>query len=164
MKKYVVFAITLILLIIFVHSNAQDLSDKNEVVLPKFRPEDVSSVLMADNATLVNHYLLSNIVCPELAAECGKEGTEIVRFTVTKTGDVKDFKVINSVCSELDNEVIRVLKTTNGKWKPGLEHKEPVETTKEVAFMFGDHNSSTIAEYFVKIATGYYNKGCKSRW
>jgi hypothetical protein len=164
MKKYVIIALSVILsFFVFAQSNAQNRSGLNKMVSPLFKgDQNISAIRSADNATLMNNYLLKHVSCPESAAKCCKEGTEIVQFTVTASGDLKDFKVINSVCSELDNEIIRVLKTTNGNWTPGLEDGKPVPMTKEVAFMFGDHISSTIAEYFVKTGTVCYNKGSKN--
>ncbi|MBT3383764.1 MAG: hypothetical protein HN778_19680 [Prolixibacteraceae bacterium] len=163
MKKYVIFLFCLILSsIVFVQSNAQNLMDKNDVISPKFKGDErVSAILTADNSILVNNYLLENVVCPKSAAECQKEGTEIVQFTVTKSGNLTDFKVINSVCTELDKEVIRVLKTTNGMWNPALKDGEPVAIKKEVAFMFGAHERNTILNYFTKAATRCHKKGSK---
>jgi len=157
MKKQVIFLISMVLFsIVFVQSNAQNSS-------PEFKGDDkVNTIRNADNASLVNNYLLQHVTCPELAVLCQKEGTEVIQFTVSETGNLSDFKVINSVCPELDKEVIRVLKSTSGKWTPGINKKgQPVAKTKEVAFMFGDHDRSTIVNYFVAAASRHYKNGSK---
>lgn len=163
MKKIVILSLGLILsFVLIIQSTAQNPSAKNNEVAPQFKGDkNTSAILNADNSILVDNYLVENLVCPKQAAECCKEGTEIVQFTVTESGDVKDFKVINSVCSELDDEVIRVLKTTNGMWSPGLKGDKPVAMTKEVAFMFGDQNRDAIVNYFVTAASRNYKNGSK---
>ena len=65
-----------------------------------------------------------------------KEGTEIVQFVVTAEGKVADFEVINSVSKEIDEEVIRALKTTSGMWIPGKHNGIPTAHTKEVSMLF----------------------------
>ncbi len=149
-------------LILFAQSNAQNLKDTNEVISPKFKGDkNVSAILEADNFVLISNYLCENVICPKLASECQKEGTEMVQFTVSRSGNLKDFKIINSVCPELDKEVIRILKTTNGMWNPALKDGEPVAMVKEVELLFGIHDKSTIQNYFSKVATRCHKKGSK---
>ena len=64
-------------------------------------------------------YLSEHFEYPKTAVECMIEGTGVVQFKVTPSGELTDFIVINSVCRDLDEEFIRVLKTTSGMWKPG---------------------------------------------
>ena len=124
--------------------------------------KNIETIVSTDNSLLVNKYLKEYMVIPSRVAECGYEGTEIVQFTVTREGNVSNFKVVNSVCPELDNEVIKVLKNTNGMWKPGFQDGEPVATTKEVSFMFGDRSSETIATHFTNEAAKFYRGGNKN--
>jgi hypothetical protein len=157
MKKQVIFLISMFLFsIVLVQSNAQNSS-------PEFKgDQNVTAIRSADNSDLVNNYLLEHLVCPKQAAECCKEGTEIVQFTITPPGNITDFKVINSVCPELDKEVIRVLKTTYGMWEPGVKNGNPAAMTTEVAFMFGDQDKSDIVNYFVQAASRHYKNGSKN--
>jgi len=166
MKKNAIFLICLILSIMAIgQSETQNLKvdlEGVEVTPPKFTGiENGAAILEADNSLLVKNYLLKNVICPKESARCWKEGTEIVQFTVTPSGSVTNFKVINSVSSEIDHEFIRVLKTTNGMWKPGYCNDEPTAMEKEVSMLFkvGDYDHSEIVKYFTEKATNYFNKG-----
>ena len=55
---------------------------------------DHASDLYADNSVLLKNYVMKNLNCPRKAAECCIEGTEIIRFVVTPSGEVTDFNVI----------------------------------------------------------------------
>lgn len=98
-------------------------------------------------------YLLKNIQYPEQSKKLGKEGTEVVQFVVTPEGEVTDFNIINSVSKEIDEEVIRVLKTTNQMWKPGMNNETPVAMEKEVSIAFNisiDDNPANTTDFFIQ--------------
>ena len=167
MKKNAIFLICLILSIMAIGQNeTQNLKvdiEEVEVTPPRFTGiENGAAILVTDYSLLINNYLLKNVKCPGYATECWQEGTEIVQFTVTPAGEVTNFKVINSVSSRIDEEVIGVLKTTSGMWKPGYSNGEPTAMEKEVSLVFktGDYNYSAIVEYFYNKATKYFNEGC----
>lgn len=164
MRKYVIFLISLFLTVIVFGQSQSTVEVEKDLTSPKFiGTENVVFSLDDDNSVLISKYLKENICCPERVAECLVEGTEIVQFTVNQCGGVSDFKVINSVCPELDKEVIRVLQTTNGLWDPGRKYGEPVTTDVEVAFMFGiypDRNS--MVKRFCKNAASCYISGGKN--
>lgn len=88
----------------------------------------------------IETYIKDNIVYPDvdgdLEAEWYNEGTEVVQFVITPKGEVTDLNVINSVSKEIDNEVLRILKTTNGMWVPGKNNEDPVAMEKEVSIAF----------------------------
>lgn len=103
---------------------------------------------------LIQDYLLQNVVYPGNALNCGKEGTEVVQFTVYPDGEVGNFRVINSVCPEIDKELIRVLNTTDGMWQPGNNNGDPVSMEKEVSVIFSHHpTTESIEEHFVMHGT-----------
>jgi protein TonB len=58
--------------------------------------------------------------------ENGIVGRVFVRFTVLKTGETTDFKVLRGLSPSLDREVIRTLKGME-KWTPGILKNEPVD-------------------------------------
>jgi tetratricopeptide (TPR) repeat protein len=166
MKKNAIFLICLILSIMAIgQSETQNLKvDKEEVEVtpPKFTGiENGAAILEADNSLPIKNYLLKNLNCHGYAADCWEEGTEIVQFTVTPSGKVTSIKVINSVSPKIDEELIRVLKTTNGMWKPGYSNGEPTAMEKEVSLLFkaGDYNYSAIVEHFNNKALEYFKKG-----
>lgn len=113
--------------------------EKSEVKVtpPKFTGiERVAPLLEEEKVKPIADYLRKNVHYPEKAVKSWSEGTEVVEFIVSTTGEVTDFKVINSVTSEIDEEIIRVLKTTNGMWNPGANDEEPVAMKKEVSMIF----------------------------
>jgi hypothetical protein len=167
MKKNVIFIACIILSIMVLGQN----ETKNQVVnekkvegtTPKFVGiKDATAFFNVDNSLLINNYISENVVCPRETANCEKEGTEVVQFTVTPSGNLTDFKVINSVCPEMDKEFIRVLKTTNGMWKPGYNNGEPVEMEHDVAMMIGDCGENKIVNHFVQHAEKWFEMGNKT--
>lgn len=54
-------------------------------------------------------YIVKNFHYPQTCEVFG--GKVIVQFTVTRTGDVTDIKIVRSVHPEIDEEVVRVCKT-----------------------------------------------------
>jgi hypothetical protein len=84
----------------------------------------------------LNDYVAERIDYPNADALDFKEGIEVVQFTVQPDGTLSNFVVINSVSSAMDDEVIRVLKTTDHLWKPGYNNKEAVAMDKELSVTF----------------------------
>lgn len=137
-------------------TTAQVNSDEVTVTPPKFK-----GIVKNNNLDVLSHYLNNEIVYPEKAVECCEQGTAIVKFMVTVKGELNDFRIINSVCPMLDEELIRAVKTTDGMWEPGYNNEKPVAMEKEVSMMFvADpiHNHSS-KKYFEKLATRYAKKG-----
>ncbi|MCY1719055.1 energy transducer TonB [Prolixibacteraceae bacterium Z1-6] len=110
--------------------------DDVKVSPPVFAGEIIAPEEEAPKLSLLQEYMLDRITFNEELGEGLKEGTEVVQFTVTPSGNVSDIKIINSVCSPIDKEVVRVLETTDGMWKPGYNNEEPVAMEKEVVLAF----------------------------
>lgn len=127
-----------------------------DVVAPKYLGVKKSTLL---NERSLEAYLQKNIKYPNRHA-C-LEGTEVVRFTVTPTGELKDFKIINSVSYYCDQEVINVLKTTNGMWAPGYKNGVPVAMEEEISMVFKSDETDfdKIIDAFTEKAMKYYKKG-----
>lgn len=105
----------------------------------------------------IDDYLNARVVYPDEPAKCCIQGTEVVKFTITSHGKVTGINVVHSVCSKMDEEVIRVLKTTNGKWHPASIDGNPVDMEQEVSVVFKLHETTD----FVKLANAYLKKGNK---
>jgi protein TonB len=71
-------------------------------------------------------YINEHLIYPSDAMENGIEGRVFVRFTVLKTGETADYKILRGLSPSLDREVIRTLKGME-KWKPGILKNEPVD-------------------------------------
>lgn len=133
-----------------------------KVTRPEFTGiENVTQFINNGKMESIGDYLNKNIEYPEEAALCYKQGTAVVQFVVTADGEITGFNVINSVCPIIDKELIRVLKTTGGMWKPGFNNENPVDMPREVSMMFvaDPTNKNAPKEYFTKLASNHFFKG-----
>jgi len=132
-----------------------------KVTAPKFAGvENAAEIFNGRESETINEYLVKNF---EFSGHLFREGTEVVQFTVTPSGELTNFKFINSVSPEIDREMIRVLETTNGMWIPGYNNNVPREMPQEVslAFYSGNNASKSVTEIFTEKATHYFSDGCK---
>ncbi|MDP2888038.1 MAG: energy transducer TonB, partial [Bacteroidota bacterium] len=150
MKTKVVFLQCMILsAVVFGQNEMQKPLPEIEVIPPKFSAAE--TFWNGKKIESIDDYLKANVEYPEKALNDGYYGTEVIQFVVTPTGELAEFKVINSVCRDIDEEVVRVLKTTNGSWKPALVNSEPVPMAKEVSLVFVLNESDD----FVSMAKSY---------
>ena len=65
-------------------------------------------------------------------------GTVYVGFIIDTDGNVKNVEVKRGLkgLPQYDEEAVRVIKLTNGKWKPGLLKGKPVETRYTMPIKF----------------------------
>ncbi|MFD1820301.1 TonB family C-terminal domain-containing protein [Pseudarcicella hirudinis] len=74
-------------------------------------------------------FLNANLSYPQDAREKNIEGKVYINFVVCTDGSLCNFEVIKSSGnSSLDEEALRVVKLSNGKWKPGLQRGKLVKT------------------------------------
>jgi len=112
-------------------------------------------------ADLLMHFLHTFFKADVGAMTTNFEGTEVVRFTVTETGQVKDIRFVNSICKEVDNAMYLALKSTSGQWKPAVKGDEFHECYKEVSLTFSQAEDIMATENnFTKRAEKYFAKGC----
>jgi TonB family protein len=130
-----------------------------------FSKEDNANAPIYESSATFESYLQDNIEYPKEAIKCFNQGTVVVQFVVNANGELSDFKVINSVCPEIDKEVIRVVKTTDGMWKPALTSGKPVPMIKEVSMMFATSvevkDLEAPVEYFTLLARNCWMRGNK---
>ncbi|HSZ72894.1 MAG TPA: TonB family protein [Cytophagaceae bacterium] len=80
-------------------------------------------------------FLQKNLVYPRDAERKGIEGRVIVGFTVEKTGEIVDVKILKGVSESMDKEAERVVKMMP-KWKPGKNNGVPVRTRHKIFISF----------------------------
>ena len=129
--------------------------EEMSIIPPDFT--GIATTLQDHEIESIHDYLCNYIKCPQGSSGCCFPGTEVIAFVVTSTGELTGFRVINSVSSAIDDEVIRVLKTTSGNWMPGFINGEPVSMEQEVSLVFIPSNNYDI----VKEAKTYLDKGNK---
>ena len=83
-------------------------------------------------------FISSTIVYPDYAKENEIQGRVYLQFVVRTDGSLSDIKVARSVPggSMLDNEAIRVLKLTSGKWNPARQNGKPVSCRMNLPVSF----------------------------
>jgi hypothetical protein len=163
MKKISIFT-TFMLLAILAFGQQKNIPEI-KVTPPQFAGiENAFQVQSNSPNALIDDYLAKNVNFPQGAESYRLEGTEVVQFTVTTEGNVTDFEIINSVCREIDNEVIWALLQTNGMWLPGYNNGKPVDMTKEVSvtFCLDKVSSKSVHQIFSEKATRYFSSGNKT--
>lgn len=80
-------------------------------------------------------YIVENVVYPQDAAVNGIQGTVLLRFVVSSTGDVTRVEVTRKVNPLLDDEALRVI-SGMPRWKPGKQDGNPVPVWFSVPVVF----------------------------
>jgi TonB family protein len=93
-------------------------------------------------------YLVSSINYPAKAKDNGIQGKVVVKFTISKTGNVKDVEIIRGIGGGCDQEAIRVVKNMPN-WVPGSNNGVPVTITYTlpVSFNLSDNNTIFFEEH-----------------
>lgn len=74
----------------------------------------------------LNKFLSENIKYPITAQENGIQGRVIVKFVVSKTGDISNIQIFRGVDTSLDREAVRVVQAMP-KWIPGKQKGKAVD-------------------------------------
>jgi protein TonB len=83
-------------------------------------------------------FISSTIVYPEYAKDNEIQGRVFIKFVVKTDGSLSDIKVARSVPGGkmLDDEAIRVIKLTSGKWKPARQNGKTVSCNMTLPVVF----------------------------
>ncbi len=80
-------------------------------------------------------YVSQNLTYPLSAKRSGAQGKVIVEFAVETDGSLSDFKVLQSVSTDCDEEAIRVVKST-APWIPAKKDGQAVKTRISMPLVF----------------------------
>ncbi len=80
-------------------------------------------------------WLTLNLKYPKSAQQDNVKGKVVVQFIINKNGTISDLKIVHSLNSDCDREVLRVL-STMPKWKPGIEDGKPTRTQYVIPIVF----------------------------
>lgn len=80
-------------------------------------------------------WLTKTLRYPLSAQKAKIQGTVLVAFIINTDGTITAPKVVTSVCDELDNEALRVIRMMP-KWKPGKDHGKPCRTYFRIPVVF----------------------------
>lgn len=140
-------------------SNVEQDLDEVTVAPPKFTNiENYATVIKAERETLLNKFLREHFIYPDRASRDLIEGTEVIQFTVLPSGELANFSVINSVSKSIDQEMIRVLKLTDGMWKPGYNNTTPTEMEHEVSMVFSYQDEIDVQTHFLTQARNSFER------
>jgi len=85
----------------------------------------------------LNHFIVKNTRYPSEAAKNGVKGRVVVRFLIKTDGKVSEVKIIQSSGSALlDQEAIRIIKKSSGKWIPGKVKGKSVNSYVQIPITF----------------------------
>ena len=110
---------------IAVDSNDNPLGFQEVESLPEF-PGGMSELVQ---------WLTKTLKYPLSAQNAKIEGTVLVAFIINTDGTITTPKIVTSVCDELDNEALRVIRMMP-KWKPGKDHGKPCRTYFRIPIVF----------------------------
>ena len=80
-------------------------------------------------------WLTKTLKYPLSAQNAKIEGTVLVAFIINTDGTITTPKIVTSVCDELDNEALRVIRMMP-KWKPGKDQGKPCRTYFRIPIVF----------------------------
>lgn len=102
------------------------------IVMPEF-PGGVEAL---------KQYLTDNIVCPTTVRKMDITGEVVVEFTVERAGQLSGINIIKGVCSELDEEALRVVRNMP-RWKPGTKNGITTRVKMTLPINFKIYKTST---------------------
>ncbi len=90
------------------------------------------------NTSYENLYaqLSAVIEYPAESINKGLQGTEVIRFEVTASGEIEGLSVTNSVSPEIDKTVTRALQATSGSCDPCTIYGIPASMAREISITF----------------------------
>ncbi len=96
---------------------------------------DTSPKFEGGNPGSFSQWISKNLRYPQDALESGIEGSVILSFTVSKTGDVKNIKIMRGICPSMDTEAMRLV-SSSPKWQPAIKDGKPAEITYTIPVVF----------------------------
>jgi len=82
-----------------------------------------------------SEWVANNVQYPAIAKENGIQGKVYLGFVVEKDGTISKVQILRSVDASLDNEAIRVVKTSP-PWTPGEQRGEPQRVRFSITVLF----------------------------
>ncbi len=96
---------------------------------------EVKPMFQGGDANNFAKWINARLLYPEDAKKAGKYGRVVVQFTVSKTGKMTNVRLLKGVCQSLDEEALRVVKSSP-EWKPGMMEGKAVDVTYTFPVIF----------------------------
>jgi len=101
--------------------NTEDLTSSEEVI----KNPDIMAKFDGKDPDEFRFYIQKYVKYPKTAQEKNVEGKVFVQFVVGSNGEVRDVIVVRGVDEYLDQEALRVVKSSP-KWTPAMQDNKPV--------------------------------------
>ena len=102
---------------------------RHEEMMAKRKEPDVKPSFRGHHDLgLFTEWVNKNLKYPKDAKDARVEGTVKLQFTVGTNGGVQEVQILQGVYPSLDNEALRVVRSSP-KWKPGMKDGKPVRVT-----------------------------------
>ena len=99
-------------------SNRDSVSDNTPPETISYAEVDVEPLFQGGDASSFSNWVSNHLSYPEEAKENGVSGRVMLQFTVSADGSVSDVTVLRGVDPVLDQEAVRVIRSSP-KWTPG---------------------------------------------
>ncbi|MCK4664185.1 MAG: TonB family protein [Bacteroidales bacterium] len=119
-----------------------DLRGKN---IEKLYPAKIDKPVFESLKDLsLSKYIGNNLEYPYGALHNEIEGTVIVQFTISTEAKITDIEILHSVSNKVDNEVIRVIKSSAALWqKPAYKNGNPTNYKYVIPVSFRINNNTS---------------------
>ena len=106
-----------------------------EMMAKKGEPDVKPTFRGHSDLSLFSEWVSQNLKYPKDAKDAHVEGTVKLQFTVGTNGGVQEVQVLQGVYPSLDNEALRVVRSSP-KWKPGIKDGKPIRVTYTFPVIF----------------------------
>ena len=117
------------------HDNVEVEEEEEEVETVEFFRVEVKPTFQGGDPNAFSKWVAQHLQYPEIAKENGIKGRVILQFTIGVDGKLTDIKVVRGVDKALDEEAVRVVKSSP-KWTPGKQRDRAVKVTYTFPVIF----------------------------
>jgi TonB family protein len=139
--------IALILTVILAATFCNNLQAQQQQETLPMSAVDEKPTFQGQHAAAFANWVYSQMKYPEQAIKENLEGRVAIKFTISKSGDLKDITVLRGAHPILDAEALRAV-STSPKWEPGKVKGEPVNVTYIFPVIFKMQKESEPAAVF----------------
>ncbi|WP_017256792.1 energy transducer TonB [Pedobacter arcticus] len=104
----------------------------------------------------LEQFLDANMVYPWYAKQNCIQGTIKVAFQLNSKGELANAKVVNGLGIDLDDEALRLVSLTSGKWKTPKGYQKNTEIIVPVKFALKNYNCENLSKQIIEKAITVY--------
>ena len=114
-------------------------SEADEAVVAEaipFQDVEVKPTFNDGDDSQFARWIYKNVEYPESAIAAEAQGRMLVQFSIMPDGSMDEIEVLRGINPDLDAEVLRVIKSCDLKWTPGMQDGKPVKVTYNLPIVF----------------------------